>query len=157
MRPEDLTDAKIEAYNRVYAEMVAKEEFPFVSSFSEGFIACCYLADKLRELNCPSDLVDRICFAAGQRQTLADDPWEAPLNALENYKRGVWEEPGAELSEKLIREEFGDNPDPNAILKRVLEKWSPEEVEAVIEMVRHAKNKEELLKILPKVPPVTRN
>ncbi len=71
-----------------------------------------WLHEKLTEEGCPEDIASKINFAVGQRQsyeTSSDGIWLQAVTALRNYtETGTWEEPGADLAMRLLRERFGD-------------------------------------------------
>jgi hypothetical protein len=69
-----------------------------------------WLARQLKEAGCEDILNNKICFATGQRQAMADSGEEIrdlAVRAWENYKNGVWDIPGEELAMQLLREKFG--------------------------------------------------
>lgn len=56
----------------------------------------------------------------GQRQaheSTSDGIWEKAVTALKKYtEHGIWEEPGDELAEQLILENFGNPPNMEKLL-----------------------------------------
>jgi len=56
-------------------------------AFFESCFAGFYLAEELVKLSCPTELILRIQYTAGNL-SFGRDPWEEHLKVLEAYKRG---------------------------------------------------------------------
>ncbi len=78
----------------------------------------------LRDAGCDEALATRICFATGQRHAMLDGGDEFTLyrSALERYYQGDWDEPGPDLARRLMKEKFGDQPDPVQLLNWLIRK-----------------------------------
>jgi hypothetical protein len=113
-RPEGITQEQIARWHESYLnrdESICARDF-----YEEFWYSGEWLGEELTKLGCPSDLVERISFAVGQRQAAVDDPWPTAIKAITEYKQGRWEEPGAVLAKKIFHEQFGEKPDPIAVL-----------------------------------------
>lgn len=117
-RPPDLTPEKLAEYEQSRQEWLAEEGHTLLRiPPAEIWYSGCWLKEKLLELNCPEDLAERIGWAVGQRQAANPDAWQVVYTALENYKKGEWEEPGEELGLKIMKEQFGENPTPADVIQ----------------------------------------
>ena len=136
-RPVDVTEEDIKQWEVERQAFIRNEanESILREPPAEIWYAGNWLLRQLEALNCTKELADEIAFAAGQRQAYAKDYWQTVIEVVENYKKGQWESPGAGLAEKLIKERFGDNPDPMEILEQ---------------LVRDGANREELLALMMK-------
>lgn len=101
-----------------WREEFEKEDDEYVHDAGfDYFINTKWLYEELEKLNCPLDLLERILFAFGQRAAMyPNKTWEVSSEIIENYKIGKWEEPGRILAEQLIKEKYGDNPNPIQML-----------------------------------------
>jgi hypothetical protein len=114
MRPEGITKEQLIKWHESYLNRDSDEG---ITEFGEErWYTGEWLGEELTKINCPSDLIRRISFACGQRQAACMEPWPPAIKALEEYKQGRWEEPGMDLAKKILREQFGDNPNPMEIL-----------------------------------------
>jgi hypothetical protein len=112
-KPSDITQEQLDQWNKYYLKYCDESN---TKVDKESFYAGFYIEHHLQTLNCPADLCERICFAAGQRFSAINDPWSLAVKIIEDYKKGIWEEPGLELARKIMLEQFGPNPNPIAIL-----------------------------------------
>ncbi len=116
-RPADITTEEIVAWTKEMQEYIEEEGVNRLTRVNpEVWYGGMYLARELKKLQCDDDLNERICFACGQRQAFANDPWVPVHVAIENYKKGVWDEPGEELARTILHEKFGPKPNPIDIL-----------------------------------------
>lgn len=81
----------------------------------------CWLRERLLAVKCGAAVAERIGFAVGQKQahqTTIEGVWNEAVTAFERYtESGTWDEPGEALALQLLRENFGDPPDPIQILE----------------------------------------
>jgi len=155
-RPEGISQEELVLWHKNYEETLKELEQERPTFLSrpppEVHYAGCWLKTKLLQLNCPVDLADRILHSVGQRQCFANDPWEPALRALENYKKGNWEEPGMELAKKIFLEKYGANPDPRQVIEDVKKRLTrPPTKEEMKEL------KESFARNIKDLPPNLRN
>lgn len=123
-------------YRRWYEEAIAFEEDPppdlaHMRDMPEPvrlvmrdvYVTGCWMKQELRKLGCGEELAEKICFATGQRQMGAPDVWQPAVDAIANYKKGIWDQPGQELGEKLARETL-----PGLLLKPTRVKTTPDKM-----------------------------
>lgn len=112
-----------------------------------------WLCEQLTSAGCPPQLAEKITFAVGQRQAHEDTPdgiWGQTVIALRNYtERGRWEEPGEELAQKLLFENFGNPIDVEKLLLWI--KSRPTNLRALTEMLSEMEATGQLPK-KPKTP-----
>jgi hypothetical protein len=135
MRPDNITSEEYKSWETAYQSFVEKLKHDNLIRVPELEIwyAGCWLNRELSILGCPNDIIEKICFAVGQRQALLTGVWEPVYKALEEYKQGRWEVPGPKLAEKIIQEKFGDKPDPLAIFQWFKDQGVP--VSKIIEVI----------------------
>ncbi len=131
MMPDNITSEKIAQWEKKRLKFMAKNEFP-ISIPEDVFYSGQWLGEELAVLGCPDDLIEKICFAVGQRCSPNEDNWSLAVKALENYKQGHWEEPGSELAAKIIKERYGENPDPYQMLNDLEKRYGKEGLKALM-------------------------
>ena len=121
-RPADVTPQLLAEWEASRLDWVKREPIAGGLYTPEGYYSGCYIAMKLSQIGCPEELIGQICQAAGQRQATYNDFWGVALHVIEEYRQGRYELPGMELAEKLMKERFGENPDPAAIVAAMAER-----------------------------------
>lgn len=118
-RPSDITQDDIESWEFTRQEYIASEEGRMMlrEPPAEVWYSGCWLKEQLLAIGCQEKTIESICFAAGQRQAMFNDYWKIAKDALENYKKGIVEKPGAKLAEALMQEKFGEKPDINKAME----------------------------------------
>lgn len=120
MRPETVPQADIDkwevarvAYNETHPENLVPIP-PDVWHSGE------WLYEQLLANNCTKELAEQIGFALSQKQAFTRNYWELAQKTLDDYKRGVWDIPGPALAMRLLKERFGERPDPVEIFQALI-------------------------------------
>jgi len=123
-KPDNVTDEDMARWEAEQKEH-EQENGPMLSLFDQivpGFsppspkevwCAGCWLNRELDRLGATDKEIEEMGFANVQRLVFSTDVWRTSLKSLEDFKRGEWDKPGAELAEKLASEH----------LPRIIEDW----------------------------------
>ena len=92
-RPESITEADIARWDAQWEEddqVPALMKSPVLAGTMKerAYYPGVWLGEQLRELGANDDEVQEICFALGQRNFVAKDPWLGAVQALEDYTNG---------------------------------------------------------------------
>lgn len=116
-RPPDVTEEMVNCWEERRQEWLkTNPDFGEVYP-KEAFYSGEYMGRSLHSLGCPPERIEQILIAAGQRQSgrQDDDMWRIAAHVVEEYKQGRWESPGPELAQKILKERYGEDPDPLAL------------------------------------------
>jgi hypothetical protein len=128
-RPSDITQDDIDSWEAERQEYIACEAGQMLREPpAEVWYTGCWLKEQLLALGCQEKTIESICFAAGQRQAMFNDYWKIAKDALENYKKGIVEKPGANLADALMREKFGDKLDAHQAVEFLSDHPHPEKL-----------------------------
>jgi len=145
MRPANVTDDDLREWEEDRQDHLKDEErnggfSAFIPIPPEVWYAGCWLSRELKAADCPEQLRDDITAACGQRQAYAEDAWQAAVDALENYKKGVWETPGPELAQRLVHEKYGNPPDGKRMLADMIARGADPEKLLMLAATRDMEN-----------------
>jgi len=79
------------------------QEPAYLKLMKEIYLSGHWLTDQLKQLHAPPHEIEDACQVAGQRSWL-NNPWKAAQFVLDNYKKGVKEQPGEELANQITYE-----------------------------------------------------
>jgi hypothetical protein len=116
-RPDNVTDkdmARWEAEQQEYEQEHGSPPLSLLNqivpqgfsppSHKEVWCAGCWLSRELKKLGATDQEIEEMGFANGQHLLFSTDVWQTSSKSLEDFKRGEWDKPGAELAEKLAME-----------------------------------------------------